>query len=43
MVASQAGIEPATLSLEGSRSIQLSYWDRDLGVSPIILYGLINA
>ncbi len=26
-VASQAGFEPATRCLEGSRSIQLSYWD----------------
>ena len=26
-VASQAGFEPATRCLEGSRSVHLSYWD----------------
>ena len=33
--ASQAGIEPATYCLEGSRSVQLSYWDPKECIMPI--------
>ena len=34
IVASQAGFEPATRCLEGSRSVHLSYWDSETHLHP---------